>query len=237
MLNFTNATLCLPTSPCVSLEESFAETTTEFKNRIIVFTNTVTNVHQLYDSNLFSSHSAHLSRRRTATILHNTRACYEARSFFTLLVIFSTVMLTRARVHRTTVEALQGPDTLNCLLVTPPPWDRLRALGQGCPLIKIPKTFLQTTVIQHNRKVRRGSNQANVQVALNVRVPRPQPSTANRAHLSSRPKQLQVVFPSIVYKGGVSIVQYFLNNPSSPRSFPRRDSFNTTTYPYPPQVL
>ena len=155
MLNFTNATLCLPTSPCVSLEESFAETTTEFKNRIIVFTNTVTNVHQLYDPNLFSSHSAHLSRRRTATILHNTRACYEARSFFTLLVIFSTIMLTRARVHRTTVEALQGPDTLNCLLVTPPPWDRLRALGQGCPLIKIPKTFLQTTVLQHNSKVHR----------------------------------------------------------------------------------
>ena len=75
--------------------------------------------------------------------------------FFTLLVIFSTIMLTRARVHRTTVEALQGPDTLNCLLVTPPPWDRLRALGQGCPLIKIPKTFLQTTVIQHNSKVHR----------------------------------------------------------------------------------
>ena len=155
MLNFTNATLCLLTSPCVSLEESFAETTTEFKNRIIVFTNTVTNVHQLYDPNLFSSHSAHLSRRRTATILHNTRACYEARSFFTLLVIFSTIMLTRARVHRTTVEALQGPDTLNCLLVTPPPWDRLRALGQGCPLIKIPKTFLQTTVLQHHSKVHR----------------------------------------------------------------------------------
>ena len=155
MLNFTNATLCLPTSPCVSLEESFAETTTEFKNRIIVFTNTVTNVHQLYDPNHASSHSAHLSRHRTATILHNTRACYEARSFFTLLVIFSTIMLTRARVHRTTVEALQGPDTLNCLLVTPPPWDRLRALGQGCPLIKIPKTFLQTTVLQHNSKVHR----------------------------------------------------------------------------------
>ena len=165
MLNFTNATLCLLTSPCVSLEESFAETTTEFKNQIIVFTNTVTNVHHPYDPNLFSSHSAHLSRRRTATILHNTRACYEARSFFTLLVIFmimltifvifSTIMLTRARVHRTTVEALQGPDTLNCLLVTPPPWDRLRALGQGCPLIKIPKTFLQTTVLQHNSKVHR----------------------------------------------------------------------------------
>merc|ERR1712110_88482 len=48
-------------------------------------------------------------------------------------------------------------------------------------------------------------------VSLNVRVPRPKLSPPNWPHLSSRPTNY------------------------SPRSFPRRDSFNTTTYPYPPQ--